>query len=254
MRRTAIGIDVGGTGIKGAAVDTRTGERVTSRHRVPTPPGGDRAAIAAEVARMAAAIRAELHGSGLGPAAPAIGVALPGVLRDGVMRTAANIDAGWIGTDAAGLLSAATGTPCAVVNDADAAGLAESTLGAAAGRPGTTLLLTFGTGIGTACVHDGVLVPNFELGHLQLDGHLDAERWATPKNIAREGIAFAEWVDRAARYVRHVELLLNPDRFVIGGSISKEAASFLPFPGVRAPTVAARFRNDAGIIGAALLT
>lgn len=253
MRRTAIGIDVGGTGIKGAAIDTSSGERVTSRHRVPTPAGGDRAAIAGEVAQMVAAIHAEIEETGLAPAEQAIGVALPGVLRDGIMLTAANIDAGWIGVDAAALLSGATGAPCVVVNDADAAGIAEATLGAAAGFTGTTLLLTFGTGIGTACVHDGALVPNFELGHLQLDGHPDAERWATPKSIAREGITFDEWADRAARYVRHVELLLNPDRFVIGGSISKESARFLPFPGVTAPTVPARFRNDAGIIGAALL-
>lgn len=251
MIREAIGIDVGGTGIKGAAVDVATGEHLSERHRVATPASGRPGDVVREVAAMARAIRAEL--AARLPADAPVGVALPGVLRDGVMRTAANLDAEWIGVDARSLLSEAIGAPCGVVNDADAAGIAESALGAARGLDGMTLMLTFGTGIGSACVFDGVLIPNFELGHLELDGHPDIERYASSKAIEREGISLAEWAGRAARYVRHVEMLLNPDRFVIGGSISKASGSFLPFPGVSAPTLPARFRNNAGIVGAARL-
>jgi polyphosphate glucokinase len=253
MRRAAIGIDVGGTGIKGAAVDLATGERLTSRHRVATPAGGKPAEIVAEVGAMVAAIRAELAAGGLGPAAERVGVALPAVVKGGTVCTAANIDASWIGVDAVALLSEATGSPCRAVNDADAAAVAETALGAAMGAPGLTMVLTFGTGIGSGCVFDGVLIPNFELGHLQLDGYEDIERHAGAKTIEREGISLEEWADRAARYVRHLELLMHPDRFVLGGSISKIADRYLPFEGVSAPVVPARFRNNAGILGAALL-
>ncbi|NLB46461.1 MAG: ROK family protein, partial [Microbacteriaceae bacterium] len=138
-------------------------------------------------------------------------------------------------------------------NDADAAGIAEAALGAAKGVAGTVLVLTFGTGIGSACLSDGMLVPNFELGHLHLDGHSDAERWASARAIAREGITLAEWAQRAGRYLQHVEDLLHPQRFVLGGSISKDSAQYLPFAEVSTPTVPARFHNDAGIIGAALI-
>ena len=253
MQRAVIGIDVGGTGIKGAAVEFETGSRITSRHRVPTPHGGRPADIVAEVGAMVAAIRAELAESGHDPAADAIGVTLPGVVRQGVIHTAANIDPSWIGTDAAALLREATGSPCLVVNDADAAAYAESALGAARGLPGMTMVLTFGTGIGSGCVYDDALIPNFELGHLQLDGHEDIERYASAKAIEREGITLDEWADRAARYVRHLELLFHPDRFVLGGSISKSSDHYLPFDGVTAPVVPARFRNNAGIVGAARL-
>lgn len=253
MRRAAIGIDVGGTGIKGAAIDPASGERLTARHRVPTPVGGLPADIAREVGEMCTAIRAELGEQRLGTTTLPIGIALPGVLREGVMRTAANLDASWIGTDAGLLLSRATGSVCLLVNDADAAGVAEAALGAAKGLRGMTMVLTFGTGIGTACLFDGALIPNFELGHLQLDGHPDIERHASPKSIGREGISLQEWADRAAAYVRHLELLLHPHRFVIGGGISKDAGLYLPFAGVGAPCLPARFRNNAGIVGAAWL-
>lgn len=267
----AIGIDVGGTGIKGAAVDVASGARLTSRHRVPTPAGGSPADIAREVGLMAEAIRAELvpgefsepTAGALGepsvaplaapPAAVPVGVTLPGVVQHGIMRTAANIDRSWIGADAAELFAAAVGAPCVVVNDADAAGLAEAAFGEVRDLHGTTLVLTFGTGIGSALIHNGVLVPNFELGHLELDGHPDIERFTSAKVIEREGITLAEWAGRVARYLIHLELLFTPDRFVIGGSISKASAKYLPFPGVKAPVVPARFRNNAGIVGAAWL-
>lgn len=257
MQSAAIGVDVGGTGIKGAAVDTATGERLTSRHRVPTPAGGAPREIAREVAAMVAAIREEFTGLGSGddplPASAPLGITLPGVVRDGVMLSAANVDASWIGTDAGALFAEAAGAPCHVVNDADAAGIAEAAFGSVRGLRGMTMVLTFGTGVGSACIYDGVLVPGFELGHLHLDGHPDIERYVSPKNIAREGISLAEWADRVARYLRHLEHVLNPDRFVIGGSISKSADEYLPFAGVAAPTVPASFRNDAGIVGAAWL-
>ncbi|KTR81586.1 ROK family protein, partial [Leucobacter chromiiresistens] len=167
--------------------------------------------------------------------------------------TAANIDLSWIGTDAHALLSAAVEAPCTVVNDADAAGIAEVAFGEVSGLPGVTLVLTFGTGIGSALVADGVLVPNFELGHLELDGFTSIERHTAAKVIEREGITLAEWASRVARYIGHLEKILNPDRFVLGGSISKAADSYLPFPGVTVPVVPARLRNNAGIIGAARL-
>lgn len=250
MRQVAIGIDVGGTGIKGAAVDLSNGERITGRFRVPTPSGGRPADIADEVAAMSAAIRAELSES-LSAVSPPIGIALPGVLRDGIMHTAANLDAAWIGLDAAALLADATGSRCAVLNDADAAGLAETAFGAAKDLSGLTMVLTFGTGIGTAAVYNGTLIPNFELGHLELDGHPDIERYVSPKNIDREGLSLQEWADRAARYVRHLELVMHPEHFIIGGSISKVADEYLPFAGVRARCIRAHFMNDAGIVGAA---
>ncbi|QBE49155.1 polyphosphate--glucose phosphotransferase [Leucobacter triazinivorans] len=254
QQRAAIGIDVGGTGIKGAAIDPATGEKLTSRHKVLTPAGGHPDGIAREVGAMVAAIREELAGLGCDAVDRApVGVTLPGVIRDGVMRSAANVDPSWIGTDARALLSAAVGAPCTVVNDADAAGIAETAFGEVRGLPGVTLVLTFGTGIGSALISDGALVPNFELGHLELDGHVPVERHASAKVIEREGISLAEWADRAARYLRHLEQVLNPDRFVLGGSISKASDQYLPFPGVTAPVAPASFRNNAGIIGAARL-
>ena len=250
----SIGIDVGGTGIKGAAIDVLSGAAVTTRYRVPTPAGGAPADIARAVGEMTAAIRRELSGAGIERAAELpVGAALPGVVRQGIMHTAANIDAQWIGADAQWLLSEAAGAACLVVNDADAAGIAESLFGAARGELGTTLLLTFGTGIGSALLHDGVLVPNVELGHLELDGHPDIERFAAAKVIEREGIALAEWAGRVERLLIHLELILNPDRFVIGGSISKAADQYLPFAGVTAPVLPAHLRNNAGIVGAAWL-
>lgn len=254
MQLVVIGIDVGGTGIKGAAVNVETGKKLTSRHRVATPAGGKPDDIIGAVGSMVAAIRIELAERGLGPAAETIGVTLPSVVRNGIIGTAANIDPSWVGLDAAARLAEATGSPCVVVNDADAAAVAESDLGAAKDMRGLTLVLTFGTGIGSGCVFNGTLVPNFELGHLQLDGHERIETIAAPKAIERDGITLAEWADRAARYVRHVELLLNPDLFVLGGSISKASDQYLPFPGVKAPVMPARFRNNAGIVGAARLT
>ena len=251
MHTVAIGIDVGGTAIKGAGVDPRTGAILTDRHRVTTPVGGAPTEIASSVAAMTAAIRAELPG--VDPDMTPIGITLPGVVQRGIMLSAANVDDAWIGLDAAELFRTALGAPCTVMNDADAAGTAEAAFGVLRDFSGVALVLTFGTGVGSACLHDRVLVPNFELGHLHLDGHANIEQYITPKVIEREGVSLAEWADRAAHYVRHLELVLNPDCFVLGGSISKNAAEFLPFDGVLAPVIPAAFRNDAGIVGAAAL-
>lgn len=273
MQSVAIGIDVGGTGIKGAAIHPATGEKLTERLRTPTPTGGRPEDISDVVAAMVREIRYLLAAAGMrgahttgprtdegspGPAIPTgpaipIGITLPGVVRDGVMLTAANIDLSWVGLDAAELFSAAIEAPCLVLNDADAAGLAETALGAAADLSGHTMVLTFGTGIGSACIYDGALVPNIELGHLHLDGHEDIEQYVSPRTIAGEGLTIAQWAERAARYVRHLEHVMNPDRFVVGGGISRDAHLYLPFEGVRAPVIPARFRNSAGIVGAAWL-
>lgn len=251
----AIGIDVGGTGIKGAGVDTLTGEKLTKRHRVATAEGGAPDAIAASVAEMVSAIREEMDQRELlaRDLVPRIGVTLPGVVQHGIMRTAANVDKSWIDTDAAGLISEAVGIDCLVVNDADAAGAAETAFGAAKGQHGVTMVFTFGTGIGSALVHNGVLVPNFELGHLDIGEHVNYEKYASPKNIENEGITLSEWAERTRRYLMHIEQLFWPDRIVVGGSISKSSDEFLPFAGVQAEVVPAHFRNNAGIVGAASL-
>lgn len=251
----AIGIDVGGTGIKGAGVDPETGEKLTSRHKVLTPAGGHPADIAREVGAMAKAIRAELIELGLAEAdaTPPVGATLPGVVRSGIMRTAANIDKSWIGTDAVALFSETVGSHCLVVNDADAAGMAEAAFGEAAGLDGSTLVLVFGTGIGSALVFDGMLVPNLELGHLEFDGHEIIERHAAAKVIEKQGITLAEWASRVESYLQYLEKTINPDRFVLGGSISKDSDEFLPFAGVSVPVIPARLRNNAGIVGAARL-
>ena len=253
MNHVAIGIDIGGTGIKGAVVSVGSGELLTTRHRVPTPSGGARHAIAGIVRDMVATLRREL--ADLVPASVEmpIGVTVPGVVKQGIMRTAANLDEQWIGTQTVELFSSAVGAPCAVVNDADAAGLAEAHFGAIRGLPGMTLVITFGTGIGSACINDGRLVPNFELGHLELDGHPDIERHCAARVMARDGVTLREWAQRAERYLTHLELLMHPDRFVLGGGISRDAAKYLPFPHVTVPVIPAHFRNNAGIVGAACL-
>jgi polyphosphate glucokinase len=178
-------------------------------------------------------------------------VTVPGVVRRGVVRSAANIDKAWIGTDADRLFTDATGRDVHVVNDADAAGLAEVRYGAARGREGLVVVTTLGTGIGSALVHDGKLVPNSELGHLEIDGH-DAESRAANSAREREGLSMAQWAERLTAYYRTVEKLLSPDLFVVGGGVSKHADEFLPLIDIETEIVAASLQNKAGIVGAAL--
>jgi len=237
-----IGIDVGGTGIKAAVVETTTGELRTPRVRVETP----HPAVPKAMIKAAASIVAEL------PPSLGAGIGFPAVILDGVVKTAANIDPSWVGVDAAGAFSKALGRALVVGNDADAAGLAEMRFGAGRGQPGTVLMLTLGTGIGSALFRDGLLVPNTELGHLQLRGK-DAERRAAASIRETKGLSWQAWSKRLAEYVDLVDGLLWPDLVIIGGGISKESDKFIHDLPARVKCVPAALQNQAGIVGAAML-
>jgi polyphosphate glucokinase len=236
-----IGIDVGGSGIKGAPIDLATGSLAAERVRVPTPSPATPDAVAEVVGQLVAE---------LGVPGP-VGVTLPAVVRGGIVRTAANIDKAWIGTDAKALLAGATGRPVTVLNDADAAGVAEVRYGAGLDHPGVVIMLTLGTGIGSAVFVDGRLVPNTELGHLHLH-HGDAELYAADSAREREGLGWKEFAGRVQEYLDLVCSLLWPDLIIIGGGVSKKAEKFLPFVECDAEVVAAQMLNEAGMIGAAM--
>jgi polyphosphate glucokinase len=237
------GIDFGGSGIKGAPVDLASGEFAAERTRIATPEGGRPEAVADVVAELAA--------KGADPAAP-VGVTVPGIVAHGVVRSAANIDKSWIGTDAVRLFRSRLDREVVVVNDADAAGLAEVRYGAARDQDGLVIVTTLGTGIGSAFVYDGVLVPNSELGHLEMGGK-DAERQAANSVREKKDLSWQKWAKLLTRYYRMVEALFSPDLFVVGGGVSKHADEFLPLLDIRTPVVAAKLRNTAGIVGAAVL-
>ena len=237
-----VGIDFGGTGIKGAPVDLAAGDFAAERERVPTPRPSAPDAVAAVFVDLLARFP-DCHG--------AVGVTVPGVVHHGVVHTAANIDRAWIGTDADALFTKATGRDVHVVNDADAAGLAEVRYGAAKGRKGLVIVTTLGTGIGSAMVYDGVLVPNSELGHLEIDGH-DAEDRAASSVKELEGLSYPEWAQRLTVYYRTLEKLFSPDLFVVGGGVSKDADEFMHLIGIETEIVPAKLENRAGIVGAAL--
>lgn len=241
----AIGIDVGGTGIKGALVDTATGELASERLKVATPSGGEPEAIIAAVAEMVSQIGSAADG------AP-IGVCFPAVVRHGRTMSAANVSKRWIGLEAERLFEAALGRDILFINDADAAGVAEQRFGAAKDQRGLVLLTTLGTGIGSALLIDGVLVPNTELGHLEVDGR-DAERRASFAAKERGRLSWARWARRLQRYYAHLEMLFSPDLFIVGGGVSKNADLFLPLLKLSTPIVPAVQRNNAGILGAAWL-
>jgi len=238
-----LGIDIGGSGIKGAPVDLATGQFAKDRLRIETPQVSSPAAVVDIVAQIAAHFADDTGDS-------PVGVTVPAVVTNGVVRTAANIHPAWIGTDARKLLSDKLGRPVTVVNDADAAGVGELHYGAARGTGGLVLMTTLGTGIGSALLYDGVLIPNSELGHLQIDGH-EAERRAAASVRDSKGLSWAEWAERLQWYYSHVENLLWPDLIVVGGGVSRKADKFLPLLHLRAPIVAAQLANSAGIIGAA---
>ncbi|MGH3992143.1 MAG: polyphosphate--glucose phosphotransferase [Pseudonocardiaceae bacterium] len=235
------GVDIGGSAIKGCTVDLRRGSLDDERVRIVTP----QPATPEAVAKVVAAITRDFgwHGP--------MGVTLPCVVKDGVALTAANVDRSWIGTDAAALFSEHCRAPVTVFNDADAAGLAEMRFGAGRDRDGVILLLTFGTGIGSALFLDGELVPNTELGHLQVDG-ADAEDRAAASARDVEALSWTDWAPRVSRYLQVLENLLWPDLIIVGGGISKKADRWLPLLECRTRVVAAALRNDAGIVGAAL--
>jgi polyphosphate glucokinase len=238
----AFGIDFGGTGIKGAPVDLTIGRFAQERVRIKTPEHSTPANVAQVFVELLAAFP---------DAAGPVGVTVPGVVSHGVVQTAANIDHDWIGTDADRLLTEVTGREVHVVNDADAAGLAEVRYGAARGVRGLVIVTTLGTGIGSALVHDGVLIPNSELGHLEIGGH-DAEKRAANSARERDGLSWKEWAHRLQRYYSTLERLFSPDLIVVGGGVSKQAQEFLPLLRLRTTIVPAELRNNAGAVGAAL--
>ncbi|MEU9236437.1 polyphosphate--glucose phosphotransferase [Streptomyces subrutilus] len=238
-----MGVDIGGSGIKGAPVDLDRGDLAQERHKVLTPQPATPDGVAGCVAEVVRAF------SWSGP----VGVTFPGVVTSGVTRSAANMDKGWVGADAAALLARELGgLPVTVLNDADAAGVAEMTYGAGRGRDGTVILLTLGTGIGSALFTDGRLVPNTELGHLELKGH-DAETRASVKAKEDHELSWEHWAQRVQKYLAHVEMLFSPDLFIIGGGVSRKPEKFLPLiEGIRAEIVPAKLQNNAGIVGAAM--
>jgi polyphosphate glucokinase len=240
---TKLGIDIGGTGIKGAPVDTATGELVAPRFRIPTPQPATPTAVAGTVAEIAK------HFDWTGP----MGATFPAVVKEGVTQTAANVDPSWIGADASKILSDATGNQVTVINDADAAGLAEMEFGAAKGRQDTVIVVTLGTGIGSAVFSRGHLMPNTELGHLQIRGR-DAEHRAAESVREAEQLSWKKWARRLNEYFAHLEALLWPDLIVVGGGVSKKSDKFLPHLMTRAEVVPAQLLNEAGIVGAAVVT
>ena len=237
------GIDFGGTGIKGAPVDLSQGDFASDRVRIDTP----RPATPRAVADVLKVIVEKFPGS----SAP-VGVTVPGVVRRGVALSAANIDKSWIGEDADAIFTETLGREVHVVNDADAAGLAEAEYGAAKGKGGLVLVTTLGTGIGSAFIYDGVLVPNSELGHLELDG-VGAETRAATSARERDGLSWKEWAERLTRYYRHVEKLFTPDLFVVGGGVSKSWEKFGHLIDIETDIIPAMLQNRAGIVGAALV-
>ncbi|KUG51460.1 polyphosphate glucokinase [Serinicoccus chungangensis] len=243
-KHDVLGVDIGGSGIKGAPVDLDAGEFATDRQRIPTPEESTPDAVAEVVAEIVEKFEGDLDKH-----AP-LGITVPAVVHHGTVRTAANIDPSWIGTDADHLFGRAVGRRVHVMNDADAAGVAEMHYGAGRGNDGVVLLTTLGTGIGTALFMGGELLPNTELGHLELDGH-DAETRAASSAREEEDLSWEEWAERLQRYYSHVEDLLWPDLIIVGGGVSKKADKYLPLLHTRAPIVPAMLKNDAGIIGAA---
>ncbi|WP_182111417.1 MULTISPECIES: polyphosphate--glucose phosphotransferase [unclassified Actinotalea] len=240
----AFGIDIGGSGIKGAPVDLVAGTFAADRVRIPTPQPSTPAAVARTVGELFDAFHL--------PAGMPIGVTFPAVIQHGVARSAANVDESWIGTDVTGVIAEATGRRVLAVNDADAAGYAETLYGAARDTPGVVLVVTLGTGIGSCLVVDGTLVPNTELGHLEIDGY-DAESRAADSARERDDLDWERWAERLQRYFRVVEDLFWPDLIVVGGGVSKKHQNFLPLLDLRTPIVPAQLRNAAGIVGAAAL-
>jgi polyphosphate glucokinase len=241
MRGLAFGMDIGGTGMKGAVVDLSDGTLAAPRFRLETP----RPATPEAMARTAQQVAANFDFKG------PCGVTFPGVVTHGVVRTSANVDSTWQGTHLAELLTPRLPGPVTVLNDADAAGLAEARYGAGKGQQGLVVMITFGTGIGTALIYDGQLVPNAELGHIELDGH-DAETKAAASAREREDLSWENWGKRADRYLRHLENLLWPDLFIFGGGISKKPEKWVHLLNTRTPFVVAAMANNAGIVGAAL--
>jgi polyphosphate glucokinase len=239
----AMGIDFGGSGVKGAPVDLATGELTADRYRIKTPSPSTPESVIDTIVDV---VR---HHQWDGP----VGVAVPGVVSDGVVLTAANIDDAWIDFDAQTAIARVLEVPVTVINDADAAGMAEAAYGAAKGQPGVCLLLTFGTGIGSALFVDGTLVPNTEFGHLEFRG-MEAEAYAAGKLVERDNMDIDWWALRVNELLQHLDLVLSPHTVVFGGGISKRFEEYSGVFETHAKVVPARLRNNAGIVGAAMAT
>lgn len=241
----ALGIDIGGTGIKGAIVDTTTGELLTERLKLATPEGGEPEAIVTTVIDLIGQL------GGVPDDVP-VGVCFPAIVKNGRTMSAANVSKKWIGLEAEKLFEKGLGRDIHFVNDADAAGVAEARYGAAKGVPGLVLLTTLGTGIGTALIYNGVLIPNAELGHIEVGGK-DAEKRASYAAKERSNLSWKSWAQRLQKYYETLESLLSPDLFIVGGGVSKSYEEFLPLLHLTTPIVPAALRNNAGILGAAEL-
>lgn len=236
-----LGIDIGGSGIKGAPVDIENGDLVQERHRIPTPQPSEPKAVAEAVA---AVVR---HFNWDGP----VGCTFPAIVQRGVVHSAANVDKSWIGTDGKALLEESTGCPIVLLNDADAAGIAEMAFGAGKGNSGVVMILTLGTGVGSAIFTEGALLPNTELGHLIIRGK-DAELRTSDRAREENEWSWKAWTKRVNEHLAYIEALFSPDLFIIGGGVSKQHDQFFHMLATRAPLVPAAFRNEAGIVGAAL--
>jgi polyphosphate glucokinase len=242
MAMHVLGIDIGGSGIKAAPVDVTAGKLLADRQKIETP----RPALPDPVAEVVKKLTTSFNWSG------PVGITFPGVVLGGVTRTAANMDPAWIGLDAVSLFGQATGNPVRVLNDVDAAGMAEMTFGAGVGEKGTVLMVTFGTGIGSALFIQGILVPNTEFGHIEIRGR-DAETRASEnaKNLQEQ--SWGKWAGHVDEYLQRMEALLSPDLIIVGGGISKQADKWVPrLTGIRARITPAALLNDAGIVGAAM--
>ncbi|HSJ27708.1 MAG TPA: ROK family protein [Acidimicrobiia bacterium] len=239
---SVLGIDIGGSGIKGNLVDVDSGTLLAERFKIETPRPSTPDAVAEAVSAM---VRHFGH-RGL------VGCTFPAVVRRGVALTAANVDRAWIGTDVDALFEARTGQTFHVFNDADAAAVAEMEFGAGRERRGVVLVLTFGTGIGSGMFVDGVLVPNTELGHMHLDRHSPVESWAAARVKDAEGLSWEEWAGRVDRFLAHLDRVFSPDLFILGGGVSRKWDQWGHVLSTPVETVPAALENEAGIVGAAL--
>ena len=241
-QRRGFGIDVGGSGVKGGVVDLDTGQLIGERFKLSTPQPATPDAVAGTIAEVVA------HFGWDGP----LGVTYPGVVADGIVRTAANVDKAWIGVNAKEVIGAALdGQQITVLNDADAAGLAEEKFGAGRDNTGVIVLLTFGTGIGSAVIHNGVLLPNTEFGHLEVGGK-EAEHRAASSVKERKDWSYERWTEEVTKVLVAIENAIWPDLFIAGGGISRKSDKWLPLLKIRTPIVPAALLNTAGIVGAAM--
>ncbi len=246
--RRAIGVDVGGSGIKTAVVDVDAGVFVSERLRVPTPDPSTPEKIGSSIARL---IKRLVGETALDPSVP-VGIGLPGVVLEGVLKTAANIDPGWVDYPITQVLAKALKRPVTIANDADAAGIAEMRFGVGKDRSGVVVMLTLGTGVGSAVFIDGKLVPNAEFGQMEIRGR-PAERRSAAAARTRRGLSWKAWANDLDEHLHRIDELVWPELIILGGGVSKNADKYVPRLTVRPPVVPARLRNDAGIIGAAVI-